>query len=475
MSSPDVIVVGGGLAGLATSVALADRGFRIRLLERHPRLGGRATSYVLPDGEDVDNCQHVTLRCCTNLEEFYRTVGVAEKIRYFDRLVFADSSGHRAAITASRLPPPLHLVPSFATFGLLDWRDKRAIARAMLRIVRTGGQPKLPEGITMLEWLKQQGQTLKAIDRFWRVVLVSALNEDLDHTKAAYGIAVFWKAFLSNPRGFGVGIPTVPLAQLYSAGEERIERTQGEVHTRCGVAELVLSGGRIAGVRADDGREMAANYYVLATTFDRLLRILPENLRNNEPFSELRNLKVSPITSLHFWFDRVVMSEPFITSLDQTIQWVFNKTEMYGSDATGPGQYLQIVISASHALSRRSKEEIIDVSRKDLAQLLPETARAKLTRCVVVREAAATFSPRPDCDRWRLPQRTSIPNLLLAGDWTQTGWPACMEGAVRSGYQAAEAILTLEGRPAQLVRPELPVTGLAKWWSARARSGIGKR
>jgi squalene-associated FAD-dependent desaturase len=440
MPPPHVVVVGGGLAGLAASVALADNGIRISLLEKNPRLGGRATSYRLPSGEYIDNCQHVTLRCCTNLEDFYRRAGVADKIRYFDEFVFMDAKRRSGTIRASRLPAPFHLAPSFVAFPLLSIRDKLSIARAMLHIQRSGGNPGLKDGVSMLDWLRRQKQTPAAIDRFWRVVLVSALNEDLERTDARYGIMVFWKAFLSNASAFGIGVPAVPLADLYASCAENIE-----VRTRCTAGEIYIRGGRVAAVRLEGGGEVAADYYLLAVPFDRLLKIIPADLRQKEEFAKIANLSVSPITGVHMWFDREIMKEPFLTSVDQTIQWVFNRT----------GSYVQIVISASRALSNRSQHEIVDICRRDLADLLPAADEAQLTRAVVIRENSATFSPSPRSDRWRPSQKTSIPNLFLAGDWTETGWPATMEGAVRSGYLAAEGILAAAGSRVSLLRPDL--------------------
>ncbi len=449
MPAPHVIVIGGGLAGLAASVALSDHGARVQLFERHPRLGGRATSYTLPDGETIDNCQHVTLRCCTNLEDFYRRIGSEKKIRFHERLLFADSSGRRAFLKASNLPAPLHLAPSFAFFPLLSWADKLSIARGMLRIIRSGGAPRSASDLSMFDWLKRAGQTRSAIDRFWRVVLVSALNEELDRTDARYGLAVFWKAFLSNRNGFGMGVPEVPLADLYASCATCIERNQGDVRTNCGVAGLLVDQGCVGGVRLENGTELSADYYIAAVPFDRLAKLLPAECRNDEAFAGLMNLHLSPIAGIHLWFDRQVMTEPFLTSLDHTIQWIFNKSSA--------GDYLQVVISASHALAKKPQQEIVEMCNRELRDLIPRTAAAQVVKSVVVRETSATFSPEPGCDRWRLPQRTSIRNLLLAGDWTETGWPATMEGAVRSGYLAAEAIL---GVP--LVKPELPATGLAR-------------
>jgi squalene-associated FAD-dependent desaturase len=451
----EVIVIGGGLAGLAASVALTDAGFRVSLFERSPRLGGRATSYVLADGEHIDNCQHVTLGCCTNLENFYGRIGVGDKIRFHERLVFAEGSGRRGTIKLSRLPAPLHLVPSFIMFRLLRWNDKWAIARAMLHIIRNTGRPDRSTPISMLDWLKQQKQTQHAIDRFWRTVLVSALNEDLERIDANHGVGVFWKAFLSNPDGFRVGVPSIPLEDVYAPACESIERGGGQVHLRSGVSGLLFNGNRISGVRLENGNEARADFYISAMTFDKLLKILPDAIRNRDAFSTIDKLQVSPITSVHMWFDRIVMRDPFIAALDQTIQWVFNRN----------GKQVQVVISASRAVSRLSQNEIVERCRKELSLLLAEAAGAELLRSVVIRESAATFSPEPGSDRWRPPQRTWISNFVLAGDWTETGWPATMESAVLSGYRAAEAILEATGRPRRLVRPELPVGRLARWLS----------
>jgi zeta-carotene desaturase len=453
-----VIVIGGGLAGLSASIVLSEAGCRVSLIERAPRLGGRATSYVLPNDAHIDNCQHVTLRCCTNLEDFYSRAGVAGKIRFHDSLLFADSTGRRARMGPSKLPAPFHLLKSFASFPLLNWQDKRTIARAMLRITLSGGQPKLKASASMLEWLREQKQTQRAIDRFWRTVLVSALNEEIDRMDARYGIDVFWKAFLSNSVGFMMGVPSVPLAELYSACGERICRTGGQIRTRCGAAEILLSNAQVSGIKLDDGTVIEGNHYISAVTFDRLIRLVPEFVRSTPPFSNWQHLRVSPITGVHVWFDRAVMTEPFLTSVDQTIQWIFNKQA---------GEYLQIVISASRNLSPLSQQEIVDLCMKELAALLPAVRKATVVRSVVVRENAATFSPEPGCDQWRPEQKTTISNFVIAGDWTQTGWPATMEGAVRSGYRAAEAILEKEGRPVTLVKPDLPATGFARWFVCR--------
>jgi squalene-associated FAD-dependent desaturase len=464
MSSKNVIVIGAGLAGLSSGVALAEAGFRVKLLEQRPFLGGRASSYSLPDGEQIDNCQHVTLGCCTNLDDFYGRAGALRKIARYGRLVFVDPAGRRAIMEASALPPPFHLAPSLAFYPSLGWAEKRGIAEAMLAIARRAGHNDDGDaaGSSMLEWLRAHGQSDGAIARFWSVVLVSALNEELARTEARYGLDVFWKAFLSARAGYVVGIPRVPLGELYEGCRLAIERRNGEVLCRAAVRGFKQNEGSITGVAMDGGREHSADFYVLAVPHEAALKLLPERMVAGEPiFRQIRNLRVSPITSVHFWFDRDVMSEPFLTLLDRTTQWIFNKSRL--TEESGEGRYLQSVISASHGLVERSRQEIIKLCLGELHEVLPEAREARLIKATVVKETAATFSPEPGADRWRPPQRTPVPNLFLAGDWTLTGWPATMEGAVRSGYLAAEAILLECGEPKRLLKPDLPPEGLARW------------
>jgi squalene-associated FAD-dependent desaturase len=472
MSSKSVIVIGGGLAGLSSAVALAEAGFRVRLLEKRPHLGGRAASYVLPGGEHVDNCQHVTLGCCTNLGDFYRRVGAANQIRFFDRLLFAAPDGKRGAISSVALPPPLHMGPAFARFPLLGWADKRAIAEALLSIARSGGRPAdlvtsvAGENLTMLAWLQKHRQTERAIRRFWEVILVSALDEELDRIDARYGIDVFWKAFLSTRGGYRVGIPRVPLGDLYEGCRKSLAAQGGEVQLRAGVRGFLVVDGRVEGVEREDGTVETADHYMAAVPQDVLPELLPVAVVEGEPvFSNLRHLKTSPITGVHLWFDRKVMSEPFLTLLDSTTQWVFNKTELSGAAAENGGQYLQLVISASYGLASRSRQEIIAMCLAELRGVLPATREAALVKGTVVKEMSATFSPAPGSDRWRPAQKSPLAGLFLAGDWTLTGWPSTMEGAVRSGYLAAEAILSEAGTPRKFLQPDLPAEGLARLWA----------
>ena len=473
------MVIGGGLAGLAVGVALADAGCRVRLFEQRPYLGGRATSYALPNGEHVDNCQHVTLGCCTNLEDFYKRVGAADKIKFFDRLVFLDPQGMTGIMQADFLPAPVHMTGSFLFFAPLAYTDKLSIARALAAILFAGGRPKdayASEPISMFEWLRRRKQTPVAIERFWRVVLVSALNEELDRTDARFGIDVFWKAFLANRTGYRMGVPSVPLSELYDGCRVAIEKKGGEVILRSPVRTLRFENGALKTAIFDGGREETADSFILALPHDRIADLLPPEIRSANPaLRHLEKFKVSPITGVHLWFDREVTHESFITLLDTQTQWIFNKTALYGPEPSSAdsaagkknAQYLQLVISASHELLRKSREEIIDVCLKEVRQALPHVREAQLVKATVIKEAAATFSPQPGVDHWRPAQETKTPGLFLAGDWTATGWPATMEGAVRSGYLAAEAVLRTANSPQKFLRPDLPVTGLSRLFARK--------
>jgi len=362
---------------------------------------------------------------------------------------------------------------SFLTFSPLAMKDKLSIARAFYSILKSGGHPPdIDEvgGISMLEWLRRRNQTPAAIRRFWRVVLVSALSEELERIDARYGVDVFWKAVLSNKTGYRMGVPAVALGELYDGCRAPIEQKGGEVIFRSPLRGLRVIDNKLAAVIFDEGREETADAYILALPHLALAQLLPESLKKADPsLSNLDKIKDAPITGVHFWFDREVMKEPFITLLDTTTQWIFNKTALYSSvngatPAAGAGQYLQLVISASYDLLQRPRQEIIDLCLKEVRQALPAARESNLVKATVIKEAAATFSPGPGVDRWRPKQETSIGGLYLAGDWTATGWPSTMEGAVRSGYLAAEAVLRASGTPGNFLQPDLKPDGLVPLW-----------
>jgi squalene-associated FAD-dependent desaturase len=459
-----VTVVGAGLAGLSAGCALADAGFTVTLLERRPYIGGRASSYQHPGtGEIVDNCQHVLLGCCTNLLDLYDRLGAADKIRWFDSLTFVEPGGRRSVIHPSVLPAPFHTAPSFLVAASLGLLDKIAISRAMLALMSG-----LPEDTTedFLGWLKRHGQTEKAIDRFWKVVLVSALNEDLDRTSVRYAAQVFRESFMKSAGAGRMGVPTVPLTELYSAGADYITQRGGSVLLRSSVDSIALQSD---GVKIVSGAEsFVSDYAVLAVPYHTLAKMLPPGETSEILAKDLAKFESSPITGIHLWFDREISDLEHAVLLDRTIQWMFHKSKLLARHADngkpGSGSYVELVVSSSKSLVDSPRGDIIDLALKELAEFFPAVAQAKLVKSTVIKEIYATYSALPKSDLYRPNAVTAWPNIFLAGDWTATGWPATMEGAVRSGYKAAEALTQSLQLNDKFLVPDLPASGLMRFF-----------
>ncbi len=436
-----VLVLGGGLAGLATAAALGQSGHRVTVLEARAFLGGRATSYPLPAGESgevIDNCQHILLKCCVNLLDFYGRLGVAGKVHFHKEFHFIEPGGRTSVMRAGVLPKPLHFTESFASLKFLSLGDKLTIGRALLAIQLERHSRRDLDAITMLDWLREKGQTPRAIERFWRQVLVSAINEELDRMAASHGFQVFYLGFLAASDSYQMGIPDVPLGELYSA-----EAWRGvpnvEIRFRSAVTGMRFEGGTVTGVEIGD-EVLAADHYVSALPFEKLAPLAPQLGIDFSPFTH------SPITGVHLWFDRPVTELPHGTLLDRTMHWFFNKDG---------GRYIQLVISASRSLTEMPRGEVIELALRELREFLPGARDAQLVQSHVVKEVRATFSAAPGLELLRPEARTNFANFTLAGDWTRSGWPATMEGAVRSGYKAAEAASEALGETGHFLLPDI--------------------
>jgi zeta-carotene desaturase len=447
----------------------------VTLFERRPYLGGRASSYEHPGtGEIVDNCQHVLLGCCANLVQFYRRLGVENRIRWYDRLTFLEPGGRASTIRPSMLPAPFHTAPSFLGAACLGFGDKIAIARTMAALA-----PAVPadNGESFLTWLRRHRQTGRAIERFWKTILVSALNEDLDRMSAPYAAQVIRESFLKSAAAGRMGVPTVPLTELYSAAGDYIQARGGEICLRTGVEcfRADPSGARLYVA----GKEARFDFVVLAVPFDVLLRMLPQVTEAEPLRKNLLRFETSPITGIHLWFDCEITDLDHAVLLDRTIQWMFHKSKLLAgpaeravpdsqrdagaTDREQNGSYVELVVSSSKTLVEKSKSEITELALKELREFFPGARDAKLLKSTVIKEVNATFSPRPGIDADRPNSETVWPRVFLAGDWTATGWPATMEGAVRSGYIAAEVAAKASGvKEARFLVLDLAATGFMR-------------
>jgi len=419
----NTIIVGGGLAGISAAVALAQRGIPSTILESRPRLGGRASSFTDPaTGQLIDACQHVSMGCCTAFAELCRTVGIEHFLEPQPTLWFATPDGRESVFRADPWPAPFHLGRALLGAHYLSPGEKLRIAYGMAMLMK-----ERPEADPPLEpWLLAHRQTPRTIARFWGVVLTSALNESVDRVGLKYARKVFRDGFLIDRDGFTVHVPTVPLGRFY--GEELqswLAKHRVEVRLNTGVKSW-----HPGGVSLRDGKRIEAENVILAVPFDRVLDLLPPELAGDRFFARIGQLEPSPITSVHLWFDRDVMKHPHLVVVDGMCQWLFARE----------GGYIQVVVSASRPLKGKGHAHVQTEILEELKRLLPAVRRATVLKSKVVTEHTATFSAVPGVDALRPTQRTPIPGLFLAGDWTATGWPATMEGAVRSGTLAAEAI-----------------------------------
>ncbi len=447
--SQRVLIIGGGLAGLAAATALAPRGFQVTLLEARNRLGGRASSFHdAASGQLIDNCQHVSMGCCTNFAHFCRTAGIDHFMQAHRCLYFMTPDRRRSRFQGDPWPAPFHLTRSFLGAHFLTALEKLRIAWGLACL--QGGN--VDDDPPFTDWLARHHQTQRTVDRFWGLVLVSALNESPERVGLRYVRKVFLDGFLRHPRGFEVILPTVPLGRLY--GDElrrRLAEHQVRVLFQQGGKLLEIKDNRITGLLLRNETRLEADWYLAAVPFDRLLDLLPAEVVEEQPyFHNLRRLETAPITSVHLWFDRPVLPLPHVVLIACAGQWIFNR----GATAEGDF-YVQVVVSAARQFRGLGQDEVERRIVAELGQLFSSVRTATLKRSRVVTEHHATFSAVPGVDRWRPPQISPLSNLFVAGDWTATGWPATMEGAVRSGYLAAQAVLGRVGVAVSLVQPDL--------------------
>lgn len=440
-----IAIIGGGLAGIAAAVRLAEHEYAPIVIETTKRLGGRATSYVDPKtGRVYDNCQHVALGCCTNLIDLYERLRVSDRIEWHRTMWWTDGNGVRR-LAPGWLPAPLQFMGALRRCGLFDRTERRAIHRGMRRIAMVGDVGAIAwSGRTFADFLRAADQPESVVRRFWDTVIVSACNLDCERVAAEHALKVFRDAFLGDTFASAIGISDVPLVDLYEPAAGHIAEAGGEVLLGRSARSLTFDGERITGVVTDEGM-IEASAVIAALPPDRLSRLASDALQDADArFAEFEAIPNSPILGVHLVFERSVMEQPHLTCVDMGVQWLFNK----GVDELG-GHHVHAVISAADDWMDLDEATIVERVCRDLERVLPAARGLAPLDARAIREKRATFAATPEVERMRPPTVArfagvggrGVTNLFLAGDWTDTGWPATMEGAVRSGYAAAGAIV----------------------------------
>ncbi len=458
------IVVGGGVAGMSAACALAEAGLRVKLVERRSYLGGRASSYHHPGvDEDIDNCQHVLFGCCTNLIGFYRRIGAADRIHWTHSMTMIEPGGQQTRLASSRwLPAPLHGLPSLLAAKALTRVDKKALARAFRALMRP---VPTDSSETLGEWLTRNGQTPGAINRFWRLVIASALNADVDEIALTYAAKVIRELFLNSAEAGSMGMSSVPLSDLYSGVGQFLRDHGGEVAFNASVEAVAWDEETSQWTLTTRGGNEVADFLVLALPFEataKLLPLMPPADGVEKLAGQIARQEHGPICSVHLWFDREITGLDHAVLLDRQIHWMYNKSRLQPW-REGKGTYLELVVSASHEFAALSREEAIELSVRELAEFFPTVAAAKLEKAALVKEVRATFTVPPGIDAARPGAASPWPNCVLAGDWTATGWPSTMESAARSGHLAAEAVCAAVGEQRKFLVADLKPRGFMQF------------
>ncbi|HEY1984136.1 MAG TPA: hydroxysqualene dehydroxylase HpnE [Terracidiphilus sp.] len=461
-----VTVVGGGVAGMSAACALAEAGFAVQLVERRGYLGGRASSYRHPGvNEVIDNCQHVLFGCCTNLIGFYRRIGVADKIHWTNNMTMIEPSGRRSRLGPSRpaLPAPLHGALSLLSAKAFNFADKVALGRAFRAMMRPGALDYSRESLG--DWLRRHKQTEGAMNRFWRLVIASALNADIEDIAVPYAAKVIRELFMNSAQAGSMGMSAAPLSDLYASAEKFLIEHRARIVYNANVEGAVWNEESARWTIRTRIGELTSDYIVLALPFEAMGTLLP-HMPAAEGAAELiwkvEQHQHWPICSVHLWFDREITELEHAVLLDREIHWMYNKSrlqpwrELHGS-------YVELVVSASREFAALSREDAIAQSLSELAEFFPTVREAKLVKAALVKEVRATFGVPPGIDAARPEVVSPWPHLYLAGDWIDTGWPSTMESAARAGHLAAEALGVQAENQLRCFEPDLKPKGFMRF------------
>lgn len=438
----DVVVVGGGLSGLAVALRLALNGANVSLIEQSTKLGGRTYSYLDPTTNDiVDNGQHVLVGAYHQTLKYLELIGTRHLLHTEERLrlIFHHPSKGFAKFELPKIPRPFNIAAGVLMYDLMGMRDVRKMLSLGLELKSWNHRfTQQLAGLTVDDWLINAGQSEETRRCFWHPLAVSIMNELPEKAAALLFARSLRNTFFGSKDDATLLIPTVGQTELYVTRAVDLLRQKGcKIILNTEVECVLAEGDRATGVRTKSGDRIGSKAVVCAVPHHVLGDILPDTLRAFPPYGVLKSWTYSPIVSIHLWFDRPIMDHQYVGLIGKKLQWVFNRHRMM-SIGNADGTYISAVISAAYDQVDMRKEDIVQMAVEELRDVYPASMKANLLHSVVIKEKRATVSPTPEFDRQRPGHMTPILNLYLAGDWTATGLPPTIEGAVLSGFRCAE-------------------------------------
>jgi zeta-carotene desaturase len=444
----DVIIVGGGLSGLSAAVDLSSSGANVLLLERRPFLGGRTYSFIdRTTGNVVDNGQHLMMGCYEETRSYLRQIGAETLVELQKnlRIPFLHPSGRRAILSCPAFPAPLHILGGLMRLTSLTFRERLMLLNVGRELIHLSAESEQRlDQLTVDQWLRSLKQPESNRKYLWDIIAIGTLNDEPAAVSALLFARVLRSAFFGGRLSSSLLVPRAGLSEvLVDPAVAFVSQRGGEILTSIHVERILFDRRRAKGILCADGSIMKARTILSAVPHYSIPKLIDaDDLRLLGLHDCISRFSVSPILSINVWLNKQVMEEPLAAVLDSRIQWIFNKSKLAGraADSSDRCQYLTLVISSASEYMSMKSDEIVRLALQDLERVLPDSRSARLIHSTVLKEKRATFSPRPGMEAFRPNQSTAIGNFFLAGDWTKTGLPATIEGAVASGRRAAKEI-----------------------------------
>ncbi|MBM04744.1 MAG: hypothetical protein CL766_08195 [Chloroflexi bacterium] len=441
-----VTIIGGGLSGISAAINLIQKGFKITLIEKRPYLGGRTFSFTDSNTNDqVDNGQHLFMGCFKNFIKLLKSLSVYDKV-YTQKSLKTEilSKGKIGILKSLPYLGKFHMLPSLLRYPHVNFKDKIRIIYGMIKAdlinLNDNNAIKLDK-ITFRKWLENNYQNENTIKNIWNLIILPTLNDDISNVSAYMGLMVIKNSILAKPKEASLGYSKAGLSQLLDMPtQDFINQRSGKILLNQNVKSLNFNNDKLENIKLSKDIVIKSDFYIFAIPFNELTNLLTKNILIQKDLNKISNLSFSPIIAIHLWFDKIIMNQEFLALLESPIQWVFNRNKIE-EKPNSQKQHLCISISGASDLINLSKNELIKLSLKEIKKYFPIADSAKLIQSIVIKHSNATIRHLPNSYESRPKNKTSIKNLYLAGDWTKTGWPSTMEGAVKSGIDSSAALI----------------------------------